>query len=117
MHQTDERERLVVALIQMKVTELLGDERFKNCFQIGMLSSFESFMETLGKRGRKKSGDDEANDDDPDATFDLTEQTDDHRERKGVDTSHIEAVTSSYRDRFNESLPHPKLDATSNSLA
>lgn len=117
MHLTDERERLVVALIQKKVTELLGDERFKNCFQIGMLSSFESFLETLGKRGCKTSDNDETDDDESNATFDLAEQTDDRRERKGVDTSHIEAVASSYRDRFNESLPHPKLDATSNFLA
>ncbi len=117
MQLTDDRQRLVVALIQKKVAELLGDERFKNCFQIGMLSSFESFLETLGKRRRKASSNGETDDDESNAAFDLAEQTDDQRERRGVDTSHIEAVATSYRDRFNESLPHPKLDATSDALA
>ncbi len=115
---TDERQRLVVALIQKKVIELLGEGRFKNCFQIGMLSSFESFLESLGRFAKKADVNGQANnDDDASSAFDLREQTDDQRERQGVDTSHVEAVAASYRDRFNESLPHPKLDATCSSLA
>ena len=43
---TDERQRLIVALVQKKVSELLGSERFNASFQIGMLASFESFLET-----------------------------------------------------------------------
>ena len=35
-----------VALVQKKVNELLGNERFNQSFQIGMLASFESFLET-----------------------------------------------------------------------
>ena len=34
------------------MAEILRDEKFKNSFQIGMLSSFESFLETIGKRSR-----------------------------------------------------------------
>lgn len=118
MALTDERQRLVVALVQKKVTELLGEERFKNCFQIGMLSSFESFLESLGRRAKKAGANGQADDADEDAVpvFDLREQTDDQRERQGVDTSHVEAVATSYRERFNESLPHPKLDATCSAL-
>ena len=110
MALTDERQRLVVALIQKKVTELLGEERFKNCFQIGMLSSFESFLESLTRR-QQVDADDEVTED-AESQFDLSEQTDDAVERQGVDTSHVEAVATSYRDRFDEGLPHPKLDAT-----
>ncbi|RMH31088.1 MAG: hypothetical protein D6692_00835 [Planctomycetota bacterium] len=118
MALTDERQRLVVALIQKKVTELLGEERFKNCFQIGMLSSFESFLESLGRRAQKAKTNGQVEDDDEaTSAFDLHEQTDDQRERQGVDTSHVEAVAASYRDRFNESLPHPKLDATCSALS
>ena len=42
----DQRQRLIVALIQKKVAEILQDERFKASFQIGMLASFESFYRT-----------------------------------------------------------------------
>ena len=117
MQMTDDRQRLVVALIQKKVSELLGDERFKNCFQIGMLSSFESFLETFSKRQRSSTLNGQVDDEEPVAAFDLAAQTKDHRERQGVDTSHIEAVAATYRKRFHETLPHPKLDATSDSLA
>jgi len=113
----DERQRLVVALIQKKVTELLGEERFKNCFQIGMLSSFESFLESLGRRVSKTQSNSQIEGDEVSSAFDLNEQTDDQRERQGVDTSHVEAVAKSYRERFNESLPHPKLDATCTALS
>ena len=41
-----DRQRLIVALVQKKVSEVLGHERFNNSFQIGMLASFESFLET-----------------------------------------------------------------------
>jgi len=51
----DDRQRLVVALVQKKVAELLGSERFNRSFQIGMLASFESFLETT----RLKRGDDD----------------------------------------------------------
>jgi cytochrome c nitrite reductase small subunit len=42
----DDRERLTLALVQKKVSELLGSKKFNNRFQIGMLASFESFLET-----------------------------------------------------------------------
>ena len=42
----DDRQRLIVALVQKKVSELLREDRFKASFQIGMLASFESFLET-----------------------------------------------------------------------
>jgi hypothetical protein len=47
---TDPKERLTVALVQKKVSELLGHERFNASFQIGMLASFESFLETTKVR-------------------------------------------------------------------
>jgi helicase-like protein/type III restriction/modification enzyme restriction subunit len=120
----DPKERLVVGLIQKKVTEVLGERRFNNSFQIGMLSSFESFLESV-TRLRKKAvpahgGDatpaDGANDEDGDRVF-YGEQESSHDERRGIDTNSLETVVRSYREQFHEGLPHPKLDATASALA
>ena len=43
----DDRQRLIVALVQKKVAEVLQDERFGASFQMGMLASFESFSHIL----------------------------------------------------------------------
>ena len=97
----DPRQRLTVALMQKKVAEVLQTERFNNRFQIGMLSSFESFLQSAVTE------------------FDGEEQhrglTD--RERDGIDTQAVASVASSYRERFGEALPHPKLDATAAALS
>ena len=39
-------QRLIVALVQKKVAEVLKDARFGARFQLGMLASFESFLQT-----------------------------------------------------------------------
>ncbi|MHC2400967.1 Rad3-related DNA helicase [Bradyrhizobium barranii subsp. barranii] len=92
----DPKERLTVALVQKKVSELLGHERFNSSFQIGMLASFESFLETT--KLRKK---------DEDPNFDDAEQTDDAVEREGIDVRKINGLARSYRRRFDLELPHP----------
>lgn len=103
----DDRQRLLVALVQKKVSELLGSERFGNRFQIGMLASFESFLETA----KVKRGPDEA------ATFDDTLQTDDIAEREGIDVNDINRLSRDYRARFEQEMPHPKMDALVDQLA
>ena len=105
------RERLAVALIQKKVAETLGDPKFGRHFQIGMLTSFESFLEsTIGRR----SGDDEAEAEQP-ASF-YGDQTDDAREKEGIDSRSIGRVVQSHRKKFGEELPHPKVNATVRAL-
>lgn len=114
MSLTDTKQRLIVGLIQKKVAEILGDSRFNNSFQIGMLSSFESFVATLAKRNQKAPGDD----DDSDPTFDNSEQADKPEEKQGIDTDSVAQINQSYRETFNgKSLPHPKLDSTAGALA
>ena len=103
----DPKQRLVVALVQKKVTELLGHERFNTSFQIGMLASFESFLETARL---KQAGDDVA-------TFDDAEQTDDLREREGIDVADVNRLSRSYRSTFGTEMPHPKMDAVVGSLS
>ena len=120
MQLDDPKQRLVVGLIQKKLAELLGDDRFNNAFQIGMLSSFESFIESLGRSQKLASKGaattPEGEDDDQARVFD-GDQTDDAREREGIDSRSIEKVVQSYRERFGVGLPHPKLDATASALA
>jgi hypothetical protein len=99
---TDPRQRLVVALVQKKVAELLGSERFNRSFQIGMLASFESFLETA----RLKRSDEDA-----ETTFDDAEQADNEAERDGLDVRDLNRLAQDYRQKFGTELPHPKMDA------
>ncbi len=104
----DERQRLVVALVQKKVSELLSGKRFNRSFQIGMLASFESFLETA----RLKRDDDET------AVFDDSEQTDVLAEREGMDVRDLNRLARDYSRTFGgRTLPHPKMDAVVDSLA
>ncbi|MCP3993472.1 MAG: DEAD/DEAH box helicase [bacterium] len=118
MHIEDPRQRLIVALMQKKVAEVLQDEKFNNNFQIGMLSSFESFLQTVDTTAKQKKPEADIGteeDDESPSTFD-GDQTRDDRERRGVDTHAISQVSESFRERFNRSLPHPKLDRTAEAL-
>lgn len=118
MRLQDSKERLVVALMQKKVAEVLQSERFNNSFQIGMLSSFESFLQSMARRQQKlrAATEGDAGDAEVEGAFDGHEQTRDATEREGVDTDTIARVAQSYRDRFGGALPHPKLDAAVRSL-
>ena len=85
----DPRQKLILALVQKKVSELIQDERFNSSFQIGMLASFESFLKTAKiKRLEEES------------TFDDSEQTDDELEREGIDVNAVNRLAASYRRRF-----------------
>lgn len=103
----DDRQRLVVALVQKKVAEIVGSERFSNSFQIGMLASFESFLETAKVKEREAEGA---------SNFDDAAQTDTEIEREGVDRRSINKLAHSYERLFNNTLPHPKMDSVSDSL-
>jgi hypothetical protein len=103
----DDRQRLVLALVQKKVAEILGNERFGSNFQIGMLASFESFLET----SRVKRANEER------ANFDDAEQTDDELEREGIDVANVNRIARDHRRRFGRELPHPKMDALVERLA
>ncbi len=102
----DARQRLIVALVQKKVSELLNGKQFNRSFQIGMLASFESFLETA-----KLKRDDDA------GIFDDTEQSDDKLEREGIDVHDLNRLARSYRQKFDREMPHPKMDAVVDSLA
>ena len=75
-----------------------------------MLSSFESFLQTV--ETKRSQGEDVP-------VFDGEEQ---HRgllddEKNGIDTAAVGEVVQSYRESFGRTLPHPKLDTTAEALA
>ena len=107
MRIEDPKQRLVVGLMQKKVAEVLRDEKFKNSFQIGMLSSFESFLETIGKRSRAARLTEEATiqeEDGQPSSFDGN-QGETADERRGIDTDAIAEMVESYRSRFHRDAP------------
>lgn len=113
----DPRQRLIVGLVQKKVAEVLGDERFGNHFQIGMLSSFESFLQTVGHiRAKERAAEVETDGEGDEVTFD-GRQTRNRAEQRGADTRVLNALIESYEDRFQQGMPHPKLDTAVQSLA
>lgn len=107
---TDARQRLTLALVQKKVAEIIGHEKMGNAFQIGMLASFESFQETSVRKKVEK-------DDAESSNFDGGEQTEDIREREGVDVHGVNRLAKSYRQQFHGELPHPKMDALCDCLS
>lgn len=110
-------QRLVLAVVQRKVMESLiasGDraaERFLPSFQSGMLSSFESFGETLTKRRKTQAGR-ELPTHEGEVAHTTTEL-----ERHGLDSKSIDSLAQSYRERFHKALPHPKMDAVAKAIA
>jgi superfamily II DNA or RNA helicase len=112
------REQLAVALIQKKVAELLGSGNANHSFQVGLLASFESFLETVSSTARRLAEDDDEADDDG-----LFHKSSEERAaakdgpREGLDVSAINGIAKSYRMKFRAELPHPKMDAIVNELA
>ncbi|MEJ7655636.1 MAG: DEAD/DEAH box helicase family protein [Thermoleophilaceae bacterium] len=107
-----ERERLTVALVQKKVSEVLGDEAFGASFQIGMLASFESFLETADQTRLEVEDGGSLG-----SNFDGTDQTDDGLEREGIDVDELNGLARSHRRVFGTELPHPKMDAVAEQLS
>lgn len=114
----DVRQRLSVALVQKRVSDVVGT-KFGNAFQLGMLASFESFAETAASRKSTKAekAGEETDDAQPDARFDGGEQTGDEAERRGVDTDTVNALARSHYAAFGSELAHPKMDALVDDLA
>lgn len=106
---TDPRKRLVVALAQKKVAELLGSEKFNMSFQIGMLASFESFLQTAKVQ---KTNDEASTFDDPEQNRDLSDEV-----KEGLDVHDINKLAKRYHAQFGEHLPHPKMDEVVSSLS
>lgn len=116
LYPASPRERLLVALVQKRVIELLhetgakqADGTFLPSFQMGMLSSFESFSETVANKVEKTEK--------AEPVYDGEEQTSDAREREGVDSRVVDRICRSYRETFGTAPPHPKMGQVAARLA
>ena len=107
----DAKQKLIVALIQKRVSDVLrrsdakNGAHFKRSFQIGMLASFESFFQTT-KVKLKAEGGDEA-----EATYEESEQARREIDKHGADARSVEDLATSWHKAFRTPMPHPKMDA------
>lgn len=97
---TDEQ-KLITALVQKKVGEMLDGKGGRPSFQTGLLASFESFAESARS---------------PIVEFD-GEQAD--KETTDAHDRHVvAAISDTYKQQgLGNSLPHPKMDSTTKHLA
>ena len=99
----------IVALVQKKVAELLGHEKFNNSFQIGMLASFESFLETSRCQARRTTT----------RSLQLRRCRPDRQPGGAPGYRRRRRSTASPRlpEAFGSEMPHPKMDALVAELA
>lgn len=96
-----DEQKLVAALVQKKVGEMLVKENGSPSFQTGLLASFESYAESTGSGPVEFDGE-------------LEEKVGSDAQDKHV----IAAISDSYIDSdLGRTLPHPKMDSVSQQLA
>lgn len=105
------RERLLLAMVQKRVLDVLRPESGSTgwSFQPGLLSSFESFGQTLETRAKKKKQKKTA--------IHEGEVTKDGRPVADDEAKALDALFVSYQDAFQERMPHPKLDEVAKAIA
>ena len=96
-----DEQKLVTALVQKKVGEMLVKENGSPSFQTGLLASFESYAESTGSGPVEFDGE-------------LEEKVGSDAQDKHV----IAAISDSYiHSDLGRTLPHPKMDSVSQQLA
>lgn len=96
-----DEQKLVTALVQKKVGEMLDNKGGNPSFQTGLLASFESFAESARS---------------PVVEFDGEQSDKDSSDAK--DRHVVAAISDTYKQQgLGNSLPHPKMDATTQQLA
>ena len=96
-----DEQKLIMALVQKKVGDMLGKRDGSPAYQMGMLASFESFAETT------KS---------PPVEFDGEKV--DKKETDAQDRHVVGQLVDSYKDKdLGNTLPHPKMDSICKSLS
>lgn len=95
--------KLITALVQKHVGEMLDKKGGNPAFQIGLLASFESYAQTTRTTDA--------------AMFDGDET--DNAGGEAPDRHLIDIIRNSYVDdgKFGQTLPHPKMDQVSRSVA
>jgi hypothetical protein len=114
-----DRQKLAIALVQKKVSEVLGHSRHNHSFQVGLLASFESFAETARVREHTIVAEEQGEGDERGEEVFYTHGREARRvdEREGMDIDAVNLITRDYQRRFGKALPHPKMDALVDRLA
>jgi hypothetical protein len=113
----DASQRLIVALMQKRVSEVLrrsdakSGTHFKRSFQIGMLASFESFFQTTKVTVKAEGGDE------VEAAYEESDQARGDDEKQGLDARAVDDLAASWHRTFRTPMPHPKMDAVAEEAA
>ena len=114
----DDRQRLAVALVQKKVSEVLGHAKNNHSFQIGLLASFESYAETARAKGGVQRIEDMPEDVDSGSEFYVERSAiRNDQDREGMDIDVVNRLARDHQRRFHKALPHPKMDALVHQLS
>jgi superfamily II DNA or RNA helicase/cation transport regulator ChaB len=107
MQQPSVRQRLLLALVQKRVLDILQpkDTSVGWKFQMGLLSSFESFGQTIDTTEKKKQGTHEG------------ESTAEGRSVADQEARTLDQLIDSYQRTFKKRMPHPKLEQVAKALA
>ena len=98
---SSDEQKLVTALVQKKVGDLMNQEGASPSFQTGMLSSFESYAQTSKAETIKFDGDDA-----------------DLQHKDAEDRHIIDHLVESYKEAgLGLTLPHPKMDSVCRDLS
>lgn len=101
IHLKSDEQKLVTALVQKKVGEMLDKKGSSPSFQTGLLASFESYAETTKSEPVKFDGDEAGK-----------------KVRDARDRHVIGEISDSYiRCDLGRTLPHPKMDAVTEQIA
>lgn len=101
IHLKSDEQKLVTALVQKKVGEMLDKKGSNPSFQTGLLASFESYAETTKSEPVEFDGDK------------AEKKTTDARDRHVIGE-----ISDSYiRSKLGRTLPHPKMDAVTEQIA
>ncbi|WP_019531284.1 DEAD/DEAH box helicase family protein [Dasania marina] len=96
-----DEQKLITALVQKKVGEMLDSKGGSPSFQTGLLASFESFAES--------------------SRSPIVEFDGEHADKESADAQDrhvVAAISDTYKQQgLGNSLPHPKMDATTKQLA
>ena len=91
----DDAQKLIMALVQKKVGEVLGKDKDNPSFQTGLLASFESFADSAGAGSVQFDG-----------------QETERDQQDAADKHLIRQLVRSYDVAgFGKTLPHPKMDS------
>lgn len=113
-HEMSALATLATGLVQKGLVNVLRGR--SNRYRIGFLSSFESLQTSLRRTLPTSVSDSDAQEEQVDGDW-HRDQVDTFTEPEAPDTDFIERLASSFEDRFDIPMPHPKIDYVGDRIA